>query len=205
MIPTRIGQVVSGCMFVGVNQIGKRAYAVLVSPSDTETHLMCKTTNTSTPSTQSVIDGFANSVAMRDSDHPAARYCLTLSVNGNCDFYLPAKNELELCYRALKPSYAPNDTYDTDRYCGNLSTPCGSNNSSIPTGGPYTEQLPKRSIVVNSNFEFTFAWYWTSTESTSGTTSSLDQHFFSGRQSFGRKTCRVSKVRAVRKQLLVES
>ena len=119
MIPTRIGQVVEGCMFVGVNQIGKRAYAVFVSPSDTETSLPVKFTIPHALGPHSDTDGVANTQLMQYSNYPAAVYCLSLTVNSNSDFYLPAKNELELCYRALKPTHDGNFVYSCYGYYGN--------------------------------------------------------------------------------------
>ena len=137
MIPTRLGQLVKGCMLVGLNRIGQQAYAILVAPRSTDTKLPQKTSYSCTPSAQSVINGFANTHVMNNCEHPAAQYCASLTVNGQGDFYLPSRNELELCFRTLKPTNLSNFTYSADSARGNLSLASGSNNSSIPTGAPY--------------------------------------------------------------------
>lgn len=58
-----------------------------------------KTTETVTPNTQSVFDGFANTAAMAVAGlaaHPLADYCSTLSTDGHSDLYIPALDELQL-------------------------------------------------------------------------------------------------------------
>ena len=193
MIPTRIGQLVEGCMFVGLNRIGNQAYAILVAPRGTDTKLPQKTSYGCTLGAQSVINGFANTQAMNNCKHPAAQYCASLTVNRQGDFYLPSSNELELCFRTLKPTNLSNFTYDL----------CGSNNSSIPTGNPYTAHLPGTSIIVNTRFNFTTAHYYTSTESSKYTDRGIFQDFSDGFQGQSIKVS-VKNVRAVRRQLIVE-
>lgn len=203
MTLTRLGQLVEGCMFVGLNRIGQQAYAILVAPSSTETELQQKTSNSSTSGTQSVIDGFANTHAMNNCEHPAAQYCASLTVNGQGDFYLPSKNELKLCYRALKLTCCKNFTYGTARNLGNLSTPGSSNRSSIPIGAPYTVHLLRKSIIVNTRFNFATAHYYTSTETSKFTNRGIFQDFSNGYEGWIIKIS-VKRVRAVRRQLIVE-
>lgn len=69
-----------------------------------------KTSNTSTPGTSSDIDGPSNSSAMNNGSHPAAQFCEGLSIGGYTDWYMPAKNELEICYFNLKPTTRSNNT-----------------------------------------------------------------------------------------------
>lgn len=196
-------------MFVGVNRIQSCAYAVFVSPSKTETSLPVKFTIPRAQGPNSDIDGVANTQLMQYSNYPAAVYCSSLTVNRNSDFYLPAKNELELCYRALKPTNTINFVYGKNYREGNLSTPCGSNNSSIPTGSPYLMRVPKVTIILNSNFTFTrkcsLTQYWTSTESSVYEYCTLRQVFCyeEGNQTFAPKD-ELGIVRAVRRQLIVE-
>lgn len=192
MTPTRLGQVTKGCMFVGINRIQNQAYGILVSPYYTETKLSLKTTNTHTPNTQSLIDGFANTHAMNDSSHPAAQYCASLEIGSNRDFYLPAKNELELCYRRLTPQ--------TKVVFFHYSK----NNSSIPIGNNCSLAPPGLAIEVNTNFEFKLsAFYHSSSEAKIGSEYSSMQDFYNGRQGIDFKgTPHV--VRAVRRQLIVE-
>ena len=203
MIPTRLGQVVEGCMFVGVNRIQSCAYAVFVSPSKTETSLPVKFTIPRAQGPNSDIDGVANTQLMQYSNYPAAVYCSSLTVNRNSDFYLPAKNELELCYRALKPTSDGNFVYSCYGYYGNLLT-SGGNSSSIPPTGAHTAYSPSRTILVNTQFKFEPDWYQSSTEHSCDTCSTLIQDFTDGDQDWNLQTS-AFRVRAVRRQLLVES
>jgi hypothetical protein len=36
--------------------------------------------------------------------YPSAHFCNNLTVGGFTDWYMPAKNELEVCYYNLKPT-----------------------------------------------------------------------------------------------------
>jgi hypothetical protein len=69
-----------------------------------------KTTATSTSGTSSDIDGPTNSSNMNNGSHPAAQFCEGLSIGGFSDWYMPARNELEVCYFNLKPAVQNNDT-----------------------------------------------------------------------------------------------
>jgi hypothetical protein len=72
-----------------------------------------KTSNTSTPGTDSLIDGPANTAAMIAAGaaaHPCGEFCDNLVVGGFSDWYMPAQNELEICYFNLKPSTELNNT-----------------------------------------------------------------------------------------------
>jgi hypothetical protein len=55
--------------------------------------LQVKTSATATAGTESQLDGLANTLAMDDSNHPAARYALDLNINGYSDWYLPSVDE----------------------------------------------------------------------------------------------------------------
>jgi hypothetical protein len=72
--------------------------------------LQWKTSNTSTAGTNSVIDGPANSTAMNNASHPAAKFCEGLTIGGFSDWYMPAKNEIEICYYNLKSNTTSNFT-----------------------------------------------------------------------------------------------
>ena len=193
MIPTRIGQQCTGGTFTGFNRIGDHIYSIIVSPKTTEVELACKTSDTGTLNTQSTFDGQANTNAMNDLDHPAVRYTKNLVVAGIANWYLPSKNELELCYRYLKPTTTENHKY-------------GTNFSSVPAGTSVTPTAPEQTIVTqflfNSRETFN-SWYWTSTEYSSLTTLSLVQFFSDGCQGWGNKTS-TSKVRGVRRELIAQ-
>ena len=120
MIPTRLGQKVEGGFFTGINRIGQVAYAIIVDPKSLQAQLEIKTAFSATPNTQSVNDGWANTTNMDNINHPAARYCRTLTAGGYTDRHLPSRNELELCYRYLKPTANSNAVYSAKTFSGNL-------------------------------------------------------------------------------------
>ena len=207
MIPTRIGQVLRGGTFTGFNRVRDTVYSIIVAPKSTEMSLTQKTTMTATPCAHSTIDGVANTNAMNDVTHPAAFYCKSLTVNEFADWYLPSKNELELCYRNLKPSNQLNYVYESGQLNGNLKLANGTNTNAIPVGMPYTTNSPMQTIVVDfirsSICAFDDDWFWTSTECSSNTTSSLIQLFSSGGQYWYYKTT-TAKVRGVRRELAAQ-
>lgn len=216
MIPTRLGQIVEGCMFVGLNRIGNRAYALLSSPKSASATLPIKSFNQSTPGTNSVCDGFANTQAMGTSIHPAARYCKDLTINGIGGFYIPSLNELDQIYRVMKPSvgnYVMGSGealfYKRDPLYKNF----GKNLTSIPVGKQYTNCYPEKTIIVNSKFEFkeriasACGVYSSSTEGTKSDVyyeQSTVKFFSNGFFGYNAKTHDSNKVRPIRRQLIVE-
>ena len=205
MIPTRIGQKFEGGYLAGVIRIRDCAYAILVAPKSTEGSVQFKTRCSSTSGIQLVNDGWENTNAMNDVKHPAAQYCRRLNVGGHTDLYLPSCDELELCYRVFKPTARDNLASPTCSYAGNLSLANGTNLNAIPTGAAYTKIDPARTIVTafqtGSVEAFALDWYWTSTESSSNTNTTLIQNFSNGNQFWNAKTY-VHRVRGVRRVLI---
>ena len=205
MIPTRIGQKIEGGHFAGVNRIQNCVYAILVAPKSTEhTRLRFKIHNSSTPGILSVNDGIANTLAMDDKLHPAAQYCRSLNVCGHTDYYLPSRDELELCYRYLKPTECCNTTLPASTRRGNLKLATGTNPNSIPAGAAYTATNPARTTVTPFRYGGAEAfeyWYWTSTESSTNSNHSLYQDFSDGHQYWSNKP-NVFRVRGVRRVLI---
>ena len=205
MIPTRIGQKNEGGYFAGINRIQNCVYAILVAPKFTEHNcLEFKTQGSITHGILLVNDGLTNTLAMDDNTHPAAQYCRSLNVCGHTDYYLPSRDELELCYRNLKPTECCNTPVPASAHSGNLSLATGTNYNSIPTGSAYTETNPARTIVnafcIGGVEAFEY-WYWTSTESSLYLGRSLIQYFSRGYQGWSDKT-HVYRVRPVRRILI---
>ena len=150
-----------------------------------------KIVNTATSGTSSVIDGPTNSSNMNNATHPAAEFCEAVNVGGFTDWYMPAKNELEICYYNLKPT------------AGTNSTSSGTNTNAVPSrGSNYTSGTPAQTSVTDfqspsgaERFGSGGA-YWSSTENTASY-SSL-QYFSNGNQvNFPKNYAR--PVRAVRR------
>lgn len=171
MILTRIGQKLQGGTFTGFNRIRNQIYGIIVAHKWSEASLQLKIEDSKTPNTRSTMHGFANTQSMNNLAHPAAHYCKNLTVDGNADWYLPSMNELELCYRYLKPSKWENCVGQTYNKNSEVKINYGLNLSSIPKGSPYTEESPSQTIVVdyikNSSESFSEEFYWSSTETVS--------------------------------------
>jgi hypothetical protein len=158
-----IGAAYEGGFFAGqIGTGGVATHNLVVAPksSGENSSKEWKTSNTSTPGTSSVIDGPANTAAMiaaGAASHPAADFCNGLSIGGFSDWYMPAQNEVEVCYFNLKPTTASNNTSS------------GTNTNAVPSrGSNYTAGTPAQTAATDfqtgNTEEFDAVIYWTSTE-----------------------------------------
>jgi hypothetical protein len=123
--PAVIGEPFGGGFFAGYISHaadGNATHALIVAPRATgatgtgytlTTNPQWKTANTATAGTASDFDGAANTAAMVTAgiaNHPAAEFCVNLSIGGFTDWYFPARYELDIAYFNLKPSTAANNT-----------------------------------------------------------------------------------------------
>lgn len=151
-----------------------------------------KTSDTTTAGTSSNIDGPGNSATMNNASHPAAQFCEGLSVGGFTDWYMPAKNELEVCYYNLKPTTQNNNTAS------------GINANAVPArASNYTSGSPARTSVAIFQQGGAEAFpdnpsYWASTQNPSYATRGMVQYFSDGNQ-LGRYKTGYYRVRAVRR------
>lgn len=177
--PSEIGQAFGGGFYAGNIVEGGVEYYVIVAPkaSGEATSSQFKTTNTASPdATQTLNNGPAATAAMVSAgSHPAAAFCAALSIGGFSDWYLPARDELELAYRNLKPTTGANAT--SNRSFSGITYPEGNdlssdtqgiNRNSNPTGAAYTTGNPAQTSVVSFQAGGTEAFaavkYWSSTE-----------------------------------------
>lgn len=197
------GDFYKGGYYVGKIAIDSSIYELILSPVDTVSLYSWKTTNTYTPGADSLNNGWNNTQAMFASgieNHPAARYCYDLVINDYDDWYLPAADELEMCYRVFKPGAQSNAIQQTGAPNGAM----GYNPSSIPIGQPYTLSDPGQTSVEQFKYEgpqafFMDYFYLASTQKDEG--NSAEQWFYSGYQKYGAKT-NLNYVRAVRRELV---
>jgi len=88
-------------------------YALIVAPkAEGETECVFKAKRTADKGARSLRDGLANSEAMNDDNHPAARFCRSLTIGGFDDWYLPSRHEAALLAENLMPGkdYVPEQT-----------------------------------------------------------------------------------------------
>jgi hypothetical protein len=161
-----VGQSYAGGFFVGqlsTTANGVATHNLVIGPKSTaQTSVKWKTTNTATSGTSSVIDGPTNSSNMNNASHPAAQFCEGLSIGGFSDWYMPAKNEIELFYFNLKPRSQSNNTSS------------GINTNAVPSrGSNYTAGIPAQTSAAafqEGGAEALFdAGYFSSTESSATT------------------------------------
>lgn len=190
-VPT-IGSAFGGGFFAGqISTAGNSVadYNLVVGPiSSTASVLKWKLTNTSSPGTSSVVDGATNTNNMNDASHPAAQFVRGLNVGGQTDWYMAAKNELEICYFNLKPSTEPNTTF-----YGINANAVPARASNYSAGNP--AQTSATDFRTTGTEDFVTSAYWTSTEKTA--TVAWLQNFFNGNPSYAKDYA--YNVRAIRK------
>jgi hypothetical protein len=161
--PVPIGDPFGGGFFAGqISTAGNGVadYNLVIAPksSGENSAKQWKTSDTTTAGTTSVIDGPTNSSNMNNASHPAAQFCEGLSIGTFSDWYMPAQNELEVCYFNLKPTTDSNSTSD------------GTNTNAVPSrGSNYTAGTPAQTAATdfqtgNTEAFVTVDSYWSSTQ-----------------------------------------
>ena len=162
--PGAIGTAYEGGFYAGqIGVAGVATHYLIVAPvsSGESASKKYKNANTATAGADSVIDGPQNTADMvADGDstvYPAAHFCNDASIGGFTDWYMPAKNELEVCYYNLKRATTSNNTSS------------GTNTNAVPSrGSNYTAGTPAQTSATafqTGNAEaFAAAYYWSSTE-----------------------------------------
>lgn len=183
-----------------------------------------KNSVTETPAgAKTIANGFRATRAMVEADtsivYPAAHWCRSLSINGWNDWYLPARDELELFWRNLKP-ITSNNAATTSRVSSNYqgfgespsaSTGAGVNANSSPTGGIYTATIPGQTAALafrTGNAEAFIAGvasqYWSSSPVTPASGTSVYQIMgtSSSGEQYGHVNTTLKAVRAVRRSIV---
>lgn len=195
-VPTVIGQAFGGGFFAG--QIGVSSVAthyLIVGPISTaQTTNQWKNANTATPGADSDINGPQNTADMvadgNSTVYPCAHFCNDLSTGGQTDWYMPAKNELEVAYFNLKPTTTTNGPSS------------GINPNAVPARASiYTSGNPAQtsatSFITSTGAEaYAADYYWCSTDYS--TTQARVQSFGYGYQVFTGKS-NPYRVRAIRR------
>jgi hypothetical protein len=200
-------------------------FRIIVAPkaSGENAGVQLKNAQTALPTAcQTLTEGFAATQAMRDAGtstvYPAAHWARNLNIGGRTDWYIPARDELELCWRNLKPvtdnNYtSPNRPVSSFNYAnngsyGDTASTHGTNNNSAPVGAAYTASAPAQTAATAFRsggaeaYEFGSAYYWSSSDY--DTTYACSQYWYSsnpGHQNPNNKT-NTSRVRAVRRSII---
>ena len=195
--PTTIGQAYGGGFYAGKIAVGGGGvathYLIVAPKASGETVAQWGPYGVTTGFT-SLIDGPTNSAgeAALGATYAAATFCEGLSIGGYDDWYLPAKNELEVLYYFLKPTTSTNNTSS------------GSNANAVspePISTNYSSGSPAQTIAgigfrTGETDAFASSAYRASTESGAGF--AWEQSFTTGGQSIADKNF-TRYVRAVRR------
>ena len=160
-----IGAAYEGGFFAGqisTTGNGVATHNLVVGPvASAQSNLVWKNADTATSGADSVIDGPQNTADMvadgNSTVYPCAHFCNDLSTGGQTDWYMPAKNELEVCYYNLKPTTTSNDTSS------------GTNTNAVPSrGSNYTSGTPAQTSAADFKStgaeDFVTNTFWSSTE-----------------------------------------
>jgi hypothetical protein len=197
-LPLVIGQAYEGGFYAGqISTAGNGIadYNLVVGPkSSAQTQLAWKNANTATAGADSVINGPQNTADMvadgNSTVYPCAHFCNDLSTGGQTDWYMPSKNELEVCYFNLKPTTTSNNTG------------YGTNANAVPArASNYTAGTPAQTsaaaFITSTGAEaFDSERYWSSSESSAS--AAWRQYFLTGDQFDYTKTASF-RVRAIRR------
>ena len=167
--PTVIGQAYGGGFYAGkINVSGTQYYLIVAPKASGEASGKTWGTYGVTTGVTSVINGHTNSASLAalGAAYQAAVFAegLIHPIGGYSDWYLPAKNELEVLYYNLKPTTDVNDTA------------YGSNANAVspePISTNYTTGSPAQTSAgigfrTGETDAFASDNYWSSTEANSG-------------------------------------
>lgn len=198
--PVNIGDAYGGGFFAGQINVSGTKYNLVVAPKTSEAAKQWGTYGVTTGQT-SVIAGPTNTTveAALGAAYQAAVFCNNLNsgggLNGYTDWYLPAKNELEVLYYFLKPTTASNNTSSGSN--ANAVSPPEPISTNYSSGSPAQTSAGIGFRTGETN-AFASAYYWSSTENSS--IYALAQDFNNGEQINGPKD-NAYRVRAVRRVL----
>jgi hypothetical protein len=178
-----IGAPYGGGFIGGKINVSGTQYYLIVAPKASGEALQTWGVFGTTTGITSVINGPTNSASLAalGASYQAAVFAEGLTIGGYSDWYLPAKNELEVLYYFLKPTTGANDTSS------------GSNANAVspePISTNYTSGSPAQTSAGigfrdGETDAFASANYWSSTEYDA--LFAWRQDFYDGYQSYGSK------------------
>ncbi len=196
------GGFVAGYISDTADGVATRVLIVAPKASGEDSSIQYKTSassDTNPPSQNEVYGKVATDFFAGSGVHPAFAYAAGLNINGFSDWYIPAKNELEIIYRNLKPTTGSNNTSS------------GANSNAVPSAtGNYTAGDPAQTTVTafqTGNSEaFASDYYWSSSENSSDTNNAWIQSPNNGVQlGTGAKNDTSPYARAIRSVSIIPS
>ncbi len=204
-------------------------WKVIVAPKSggENASVMYKNANTAAPAAcWTLTSGKRATDAMIAADtatiYPLAHWAASLrtaggtGLSGYDDWYIPARDELELIWRNLKPvtnaNHITQDRYNAAAYTSNankddLTQQYGLNRNSDPEGAAYTASIPGQTAAAAfqstgaEKMEFGGVYYWSSSESSATNAWYQNYTSYPGRQYHTNKTYG-ARARAVRRSIL---
>ncbi len=189
-----IGEAYNGGFFAGLIRIGASTYGIIVAPKSTGETTGEWGPRNAIDSARSFFDGHANTIAMAAAGSDIACWAQALDIDGHADWYIPSRDELEICYRNLKPTDERNSCYS------------GDNPSAYLPAYAYMPDNPAQTAVevfaaAGGAEAFDAEWYWTSTQFAGNASNAWGQYFGGGNQIILDKGSQ-GRVRAVRRFLI---
>jgi hypothetical protein len=198
-VPTVIGQAFRGGYYAGKIATGGGGVATFYLVVADKTVGQSSTLRWSSPQVTtgvtSTIDGPTNSASLAALGYPMASFCENLNTGGYTDWYMPAKDELEVLYYFLKPGTASNWTSSGSNAYAVSPEPISTNYSS---GSPAQTSATSFRTGASSQ-EFSEVLYFSSTEYNAN--DAWAAYFSDGTQTNANKTLNFLgwSVRAVRR------
>ena len=200
-------------------------YRVLVAPkaSGENAGIALKADNSALPSAcQTLNEGLRATQAMKDADtstvYPAAWWARGLNIGGRSDWYIPARDELDLLWRNLKPATDGNYvtanraiaaySYATNGAYGDIASSHGLNNNSAPQYAAHTTSVPAQTLAAAFKtggaeaFAYGGAFYWASTDCTATVAWCQGWHSSSPGAQVATSVTSPYRVRAVRRSII---
>lgn len=137
-----VGEAYAGGFYAGQISISGSTYNLVCSPrleGQPDPDLLYQIDDAGFDGNTSVNDGLLiqqNMEAFGIANFPAQQFCKNMTAGGFTDWYIPSKLELEILYRAFKPTTATNVTTS------------GANASAVPPTSNYTTTSPARTTVT---------------------------------------------------------
>lgn len=212
VVPPAIGAPYEGGFFFGVINDGGTLYELIISPraQGNANFAYSTTAALGSENNYSVTDGWSNTNVNVTAARPANQWVRSLTINGYSDWYIAARDEMELMYRNLKPvanaNTTGNRTYTTQQ--GDTVFTTGNNQNSVPIGAAYTTTDPAMTPLADfqspdgvERIASTSFAFCTSTRYLGNTTSMLFMGMDNGRQTVGTGYTAALPVRAIRRKL----